>query len=261
MPGLSGVTAIAAGANHSLALLGNGTVQAWGENEYGQLGDGNTSEASVPVAVKGLTNVKAIAAGGNFSLALLDNGTVMAWGSNEEGQLGTGGTRSSAVPVAVKGLSKVAGISAGSDFSLAVLEDGTVDAWGSGAYGELGAEPAEEAEEEGNADSPIPVPSLTGVAQVSAGSSHSLALLDNGTVMAWGQDTDGEVGNGTLEKSQREPVLVSGLSGVSAVSAGTFDSVARLTNGTVMTWGVNVSGTLGDGTTGHPATFRWPSTA
>ncbi len=253
VPGLSGVTAIAAGANHSLALLGNGTVQAWGENEYGQLGDGNTSEASVPVAVKGLTNVKAIAAGGNFSLALLDNGTVMAWGSNEEGQLGTGGTRSSTVPVAVKGLSKVAGISAGSDFSLAVLEDGTVDAWGSGAYGELGAEPAEEAEEEGNADSPIPVPSLTGVAQVSAGSSHSLALLDNGTVMAWGQDTDGEVGNGTLEKSQREPVLVSGLSGVSAVSAGTFDSVARLTNGTVMTWGVNVSGTLGDGTTGSPS--------
>jgi alpha-tubulin suppressor-like RCC1 family protein len=252
VPGLSGVTAIAAGANHSLALLSNGTVMAWGENESGQLGDGNTTEASLPVAVKGLTNVKAIAAGGNFSLALLDDGTVMAWGDNEEGQLGTGGTKPSTVPVAVKGLSKVAGISAGSEFSLAVLDDGTVDAWGSAAYGELGTEPGEE-EEGGNATSPVPVPSLTGVEQVSAGFSHSLALLTNGTVMAWGQDTDGQVGNGVITKSEHEPVPVSGLTGVSAVSAGTDDSVARLANGTVMTWGVNVSGTLGDGTTGAPS--------
>ena len=84
------VTAVAAGGHHSLALLANGTVVAWGANDSGQLGDGTTITRSEPVEVTGLTGVKAIAAGGDHSLALLNNGTVMAWGDNESGQLGNG---------------------------------------------------------------------------------------------------------------------------------------------------------------------------
>ena len=196
--GLSGVKAIAAGANHSLALLTNGTVMAWGDNESGQLGIGASPERSnVPVAVKGLTGVKAISAGANYSLALLSNGTVMAWGENESGQLGTGDTTPSSVPVAVKHLTGVSAISAGGEFSLALLSNGTVMAWGNDEEGQLGNTTLEE-----GSDVPVAVETLTGVAAIAAGDNHGLALLSGGTVMAWGDDSFGELGNGTI-KAQR----------------------------------------------------------
>jgi len=136
--GLSTVTAIAAGARHSLALLSNGTVMAWGANGNGQLGDASIKNSDVPVAVSGLSGVTAIAAGGGHSLALLSNGTVMAWGANEWGQLGDGSTKDRHVPVAVHALSAVTAISAGGAESLAVLSDGTARSWGGNGYGLLG---------------------------------------------------------------------------------------------------------------------------
>jgi len=243
--GLSGVKAIAAGASHSLALLTNGTVMAWGDNESGQLGIGTAAERSeLPVAVKALTGVKAISAGANFSLALLNNGTVMAWGENESGQLGTGNTKNSNAPVAVKALAGVAAISAGGEFSLALLNGGTVKAWGNDEQGQLGNTTIEE---EANSDVPVAVETLTRVAAIAAGSNHGLALLSGGTVTAWGADSFGELGNGTIKAEQTMPVAVSGLSGVTAISAGGQDSVALLGSGSVMTWGTDSSGVLGDG--------------
>ena len=120
--GLSGVTAIAAGAEHSLALLSDGTVMAWGEQQSGQLGDGPSEDSDVPVPVSGLSRVTAIAAGGTGSLALLSNGTVMAWGGNSLGELGDGSEgAASDVPVAVSGLSGVTAIASGGNHSLALL--------------------------------------------------------------------------------------------------------------------------------------------
>ncbi|HXN39441.1 MAG TPA: IPT/TIG domain-containing protein [Solirubrobacteraceae bacterium] len=249
--GLADVKAIAAGEDHSLALLDNGTVMAWGDNESGQLGDGNDQESEVPVAVKGLTGVKAIAAGGNHSMALLSNGAVQAWGDNESGELGNASTKSSAVPVAVKGLSGVSAISAGGQFSLALLSNGTVQAWGANEFGQLGTG-LEEGEEE-RSDVPIRVEGLSGATSIAAGSSHSLALVGGGTVMAWGEDNFGELGNGKIEAREGKPVAVSGLSGVVAISAGGQDSAALLSGGSVMTWGINRYGELGDGTSGSPS--------
>ena len=117
--GLTNVTTIAAGQSHSLALLSDGTVMAWGANFMGQLGDGTFTERLTPVPVSGLTNVIAIAGGGFHSLALLADGTVMAWGRNASGQLGDGTTIDKTTPVAVSGLTNVAAIAAGSDHSLA----------------------------------------------------------------------------------------------------------------------------------------------
>jgi alpha-tubulin suppressor-like RCC1 family protein len=247
--GLTGVKAIAAGGNHSLALLQNGTVVAWGDNESGQLGTGNTTDSEVPVPVKGLAGVRAVAAGANHSLALLSSGTVVAWGENESGQLGTGSTKSSTVPVAVKGLTGVTEVSAGGEFSLALLNNGTVDAWGSNQFGQLG----NTAVEEPASTLPVRVGTLTGVSEIAAGATHGLALLSNTTVMAWGQDSFGEIGNGTIQTRQETPVEVSALSGVTAISAGRQDSVALLSSGTAMTWGINQWGTLGDGATGSPS--------
>jgi alpha-tubulin suppressor-like RCC1 family protein len=245
--GLSTAKAISAGANHSLALLDNGTVMAWGDNEGGQLGIGGASErVDTPVLVKGLSGVKAISAGANYSLALLSNGTVMAWGENESGQLGNGNISASSVPVAVKHLSNVSSISAGGQFSLALLSTGTVEAWGNDAQDQL----ANKTVEEGFTSTPVAVESLGDVAAIAAGADHGLALLSGGTVMAWGADGFGELGNGEVKPNEGTPVAVSGLSDVTAISAGTHDSAVLLGSGSVMTWGTNQSGVLGDGIPG-----------
>jgi alpha-tubulin suppressor-like RCC1 family protein len=244
---LTGVKAIAAGASHGLALLANGTVKAWGENDSGQLGTGNTKESNVPVAVKGLTGVTAIAAGEAHSLALLSNGTVMAWGSDEYGQLGDGKTGQSNTPEAVKGLTHVTAIAAGGQHSLALLSDGTVMAWGSDEYGQLGNPIAEETESEQDISSvPVPVEGLSAVTAIAAGAHHSLALLGDGSVMAWGEDEFGELGDGAIAPDHEAPVPVSGLSGVTAIAAGGEHSLALLAGGSVMTWGDNGRGELGN---------------
>jgi alpha-tubulin suppressor-like RCC1 family protein len=252
VPGLSGVKAVAAGEDYSLALLNNGTVMAWGGNESGQLGDGNTAEANLPVPVKGLTGVKAIAAGGEHSLALLTNGTVMAWGDNESGQLGDGKAGNSNVPVALKGLAGVTAIAAGGEHSLALLSDHALMSWGANRFGQLGdGSFSEEEHEENLSNVPVPVSGLNTVTAIAAGSHHSLALLANGTVMAWGEDESGQLGNGSIMRDEELPVAVSELSGVSLVAAGGEHSMALLSNGAVVTWGEDADGELGNGSSGE----------
>ncbi len=238
--GLSGVTAIAAGDDHSLALLSNGSVVAWGENLNGQLGNGSTKSSDVPVAVNGLSGVTAIAAGNEHSLALLSNGTVMGWGDDRSGQLGNG-TRFTieTVPVPVSGLSGVSAIAGGYDDSLALLKNGTVMAWGTNYDGELGNGTKTES------DVPVAVSGLTGVKAIATSGSTNLALLDDGTVMAWGSNEYGQLGSGVAGESD-VPVAVIGLSGVIAIGGDDFTSLAVLSNGTARAWG---EGDLGNGTT------------
>jgi alpha-tubulin suppressor-like RCC1 family protein len=245
--GLSSVTAIAAGGLHSLALLSNGTVMAWGDNESGELGDGSVGGYSdVPVEVKGLTGVTAIAAGFGHSLALLSNGTVVAWGSNEFGQLGDGTTTNSDVPVAVSGLSGVTAIASGGERSLALLTGGTVVDWGEDRFGELGTgsgAPETCGGGAGCGTTPVAVSGLSGVTAVAGGYGHSLALLGDGKVMAWGVNYAGQLGNGT-ETDSEVPVEVTDLSGAKAIAAGRSQSLALLSDGKVMAWGRPY---LGDG--------------
>jgi len=242
--GLKFVTAVAAGGRHSLALLADGTVVAWGANGHGQLGDGGTSESSVAVAVQGLTGVKAIAAGGSHSLALLANGTVMAWGDNEAGQLGIGSSvEDSEVPVPVKGLTGVEAIAAGAGYSLALLSNGTAMAWGENESGQLGNG------KHSTSTVPVPVKNLKGVSAIAAGGEFSLALLGDTTVRAWGNDEHGQLGNVTVEEGNSSlPVTVEGLTGVTAVAAGAGHGLALLSGATVKAWGDDRAGELGDGT-------------
>ncbi len=232
---------IAAGGYHSLALLEDGTVWAWGANGNGQLGDGTTTASSLPVQVLGITNAIDIAAGEYHSLALLDDGTVWAWGANAYGQLGDGTTTSSSVPVQVQGLEGIGLVAAGWYHSLAVsAEDGTVSAWGANGYGQLG--------DGSNASSttPVDVLTLSEVIDVAGGGYHSLAVLADGSVYGWGYNGVGSLGNGTTTTSY-EPVLADAISGVFDVEAGLYHSLAITTEGALYSWGYNGSGQLGLG--------------
>ncbi len=244
--GLNGVTAMSAGQFHSMALLANGTVVSWGENVFGQLGDGTNVSSYVPVQVGGLTGVKAISNGVWDSFAVLGSGSVMAWGENALGQLGDGTNTNRHLPVQVSGLGGVKAVAGGFFQTLALLEDGEVRAWGNNLFGELGDGSTT------NSNVPVSVGGsepLTGAVAVAAGENHSLALMGDGTVMAWGANYDGQLGNGTIHGYSEVPVEVSGLSGVTAIAAAGGYSLALLEDGTVMAWGDNVFDELGDGDT------------
>jgi alpha-tubulin suppressor-like RCC1 family protein len=252
--GLHDITAVSAGTDHSLALMSDGTVVAWGDNSDGELGNGSVGGVSdVPVAVSGLSDVTAISAGDRYSLALLADGTVMAWGDDRGGELGNGTLGSvSDVPVPVSGLSGVTAISAsegtsieGEVHSLALLDSGTVMSWGNNERGALGIGKAG-----GLHSTPVAVHALSHVVAIATGTRDSLALLENGTAMAWGDNEHGQLGNGTTSDSDL-PGAVSGLSGATAIAAGAEHSLALLSSGSAMAWGANSQGQLGNGTTSN----------
>lgn len=232
---------VVAGTYHTVALKGDGTVVAWGDNQYGQLGDGSTTDRLSPVAVEGLTDVVAVAVGVYFTVALKADGSVMAWGRNNEGQLGDETITDHLIPVTVPGLSGVVAVATGDSHVVALKADGTVVTWGWNGSGQLGS---------GSIISskiPLEVAGLTDVVAVAAGYSHTVVLKSDGKVMAWGLNKFGQLGDGTMT-NRLTPVAVLNLSGVVAVSAGYDHTVAVITNGTAAAWGKNTSGQLGDGT-------------
>jgi alpha-tubulin suppressor-like RCC1 family protein len=236
--GLSGVTAISAGGEQSLALLENETVMAWGSNSSGQLGDGRAESSDMPVPVSGLEKVRAISAGDETSMACgqatnacQNKGKAMGWGDNEYGQLGDKSSENSDLPVAAKIPSDVLqAISAGGEDSLAIAVH-LVYAWGGDEAGELGNGKFEE-----ESDEPHLVHAVSGdkylneVVAVSAGREDNLALLENGTVVAWGDNEDGQLGDGNTTDSNN-PVLDDGLKQVKAISAGGEHNLALQKSG------------------------------
>ncbi|NMC00696.1 MAG: hypothetical protein GYA35_10490, partial [Thermoanaerobaculaceae bacterium] len=211
--------AITGGYYHSLALKSDGTVWAWGHNNYGQLGDGTTTDRLTPVQVQNLTNIVAIAGGSSHSLALKSDGTVWAWGYNNYGQLGDGTTTNRLTPIQVQNLTNIVAITGGGSHSLALKSDGTVWAWGYNRYGQLGDGTTT------NRYVPIQVQNLTNVIAIAGGGSHSLALKSDGTVWAWGRNNYGQLGDGTTT-ARNTPVQVQNIANVNSVAAGNSHSFA-----------------------------------
>ncbi len=252
--GLTQVAALAGGAINGYALRRDGTVWAWGYNNLGQLGNGTTVNSTVPVRVAGLNRIIAIAGGGLSGYALRGDGTVWAWGYNDEGQLGDGTTIDRATPVRVSGLTGVRAIAGAQESGYALGWDGTVRAWGENSAGQLG--------DGTTTSSPVPVlvHSLTEVTGLTASSEGNTgyALRRDGTAWAWGLGNTGQLGNGDDENAVL-PVQVSGstgLTGVTAISAGSFSGYATRWDGTVWAWGSNYYGQLGNGVTTPPYSLR-----
>ena len=247
--GLSGVTAIAAGLNQSIALKSDGTVWLWGIYTPVLQTNGMPTGTSVPIRLNGLGGVVAIASGGQHGLALKADGTVWAWGYNANGQLGNGTNVDSAVPVQVTGLTGVTTIAAGYLHSLAMKADGSIWVWGPNGDGALGNGSIAIRQM-----TPSQVVGLSGVTAIAAGYQYTVALKPDGTVWAWGQNIYGQMGTGTATPSVTRtiPAQVVGVSGIVALAAGDGHVLAVKTDGSVIGWGYNLTGQLGDGTTLTP---------
>lgn len=243
LPNLPRIVAISAGALHSVAVAADGSVWAWGSNEYLQLGVTGISQRAVPALVPGLSGITQVRTRYNHNIAVDVAGNAWAWGAGTTGQLGDGGATTRAAPVKVSALSGVVGIDAGLSHTLAVTHDGQLWSWGESLAGQLGLTV------DTDRTRPSTVSGLSNIVQVAGGLRHSLALQSDGTVWAWGYNLGGQLGNGTID-SQTRPVKVTGLSSVSQISAGTLHSLARKSDGTVWAWGGNTWGELGlSGTT------------
>lgn len=231
---------VSAGSNHSLALKSDGTVWAWGNNMFGQIGDGSTNESTVPKQVSALGNVIKIDAGsGSHSLALKNDGTVWAWGANGQWQVGSASGSTVTTPTQIEGLEEVKDIAAGAEFNLALKENGSVWAWGKNELG-LGDETSSKASK-----IPVEVANLDDVKKIKAGSFHSLALKNDGTVWAWGDNKYGQLGLGKNTYNSKVPVQIEGMTDVIDISAGYYYSLALKSDGTVWSWGVNSDEQLG----------------
>lgn len=242
IPSSTSTVSVAAGGYHTLQLRSDGSVWAWGWNEAGQLGEGTVTNRSTPTRVANLSDVVTIAAGLESSFAIKRDGTLWAWGRNSSGQLGDGSTTNRLVPVQVA-ISNVTEVAAGAAFTLALRADGKVLSFGrNSSVIQLGR---------GAANTTYPTPAfVTGLGTITAVSAsgadvsgHSLALRDDGTVWAWGYNAMGQLGINNFS-DRASPAQVSGLSGVTAISAGGYFSLARKSDGTAWSWGQNTYGEL-----------------
>jgi alpha-tubulin suppressor-like RCC1 family protein len=241
--GLSGGVSAVATANAAvLALLSSGEVQSWGYNGEDQLGRETVGSEPQPGRVTNATKtgnlkeIKAIALSSTFGLGLTTSGEVMAWGGSSYTGLGAGNVKyHSVTPVTVEDvagngqpLTHVVAIAAGGNFALALLEDGQVVGWGKDDLGQLGND---EDPPSTVFFHPVPVEGLSEVTEIAATQANGYARLANGTVWAWGNNTQGEVGDGTETTSTDKPVQVPNLSAPTSALADGADGQNELALG------------------------------
>ena len=259
--GIDTARAIEAGSFHECAVLEDATLRCWGENDYGQLGNGVISSppetpTPTPVAVVGVTGVVAVSGGGFHTCALLADGRVQCWGRNTGdpdarggGQLGDPAFNgfASAMPVEVTGITTAIAVAAGGFHTCALLANGTVQCWGQNDQGQLG---------NGTVDPPTPlaprnptpvtVNRIADAIAISAGGWHTCALLRNGTVRCWGDNQFGALGDGSptptnpyVRRPTPTPVDVVGINTAVVLEAGIFHTCVLLQDGSEQCWGWN----------------------
>lgn len=239
-PAVLPATILDAGQAHACLVTAGGGLRCWGNNGYGQLGDGSSTTRLKAVAVTGVDAVRIFSAGGSHTCAVTSGGGVTCWGSNESGQLGTGGSFYESTPAEVVGLGSVRAVSAGADHTCAVTSDGGVMCWGSNESGQLGDDSGIDQA------TPVVVAGLGSVQAISAGGNHTCAVTSDGGVSCWGSNKSGQLGDGT-RINRSTPVEVARLGSVQAISAGGNHTCAVIGDRSVSCWGNNESGQLGNG--------------
>mgnify|MGYP001004224740 CR=1 FL=1 len=238
---------LSVGTSHACAVVSDGTIRCWGDNTFGQLGDGTTVDRLSPAIVPGLNGIVQVGVGQDFTCALDQSQRVHCWGRNVNGQLGDGTTTDRMVPMVISTMASAEQLAVGDDFACASRSNGSVSCWGSNAFGQLG---------DGTTTyrtTPVYVMETAGfnynASKVTAGARHACGVSVMGAVSCWGDNTFGQLGDGTTVK-KHNPVVVA--QNQSAVDAGAYHTCAiQLLQG-VSCWGSNAHGQLGDGTTvGH----------
>ena len=278
---------ISCGDNHVLAIKNDGSLWAWGGNELGQLGNGQTTDQFSPIQIGNDKDWAKISAGQEYSLAIKNDGTLWAWGNNKNGQLGDGTTINKTVPSKIGSDADWQLISAGFNHSLAIKVSGSLWAWGNNNNSQLG-------NSGGNMFYPIQVGIdtdwrlagaggstsfqhsvaikkdgtlwqwgflggfLSGVPEqlgnekiwekLSVGSAHNLALKTDGSIWSWGSNWYGKLGTGSTGGSSDLPIKISSTNDWLEIAAGQDHSIAIKKDGSLWSWGRNIHGELGDGT-------------
>ncbi|BDR54488.1 hypothetical protein KIMH_05990 [Bombiscardovia apis] len=266
LPDTVRVLQVAAGSSHALALGSDHHVYAWGANAQGQVGDGTSTDQNTPIDLTNTarlpSTIMQLAAGDDYSLALTRDGHLYTWGSNQYGTLATtinaGTTNPNSLPTDVSAAGSlpttIRSISAGSHHALAVSNEHHTYSWGANEYGQLGTSTSLGTD----TAQPSPVDLTTvgalpaTITQVTAGSTHSLALSQDQHTYSWGDNQHGQLGDGTTtSRSTPTDISAAGFlpSSISQLAAGEHTSIALSTSGHVHTWGINTSGQLGNNNT------------
>lgn len=237
---LAQARAVAAGDRHTCAHLVN-SIRCWGDNSFGQLGDGTTTTSLASVAAFTSPFIEALAVGDFHNCILLGSRTVRCWGRNNAGQLGDGTATNRLTPVEVVGLTDIKAVVTGSEHSCALHGDGAVSCWGRNDRGQLGnTGPISLV--------PVRISGLTNIIALAAGNLHTCGLTANGFAICWGANNVGQLGNGSVQTSSL-PTVARVADNAIAIAAGDFYTCALLRIGYVSCWGLNSVGQLGDGTT------------
>ena len=234
--------AVATGTYHALALMKSGEVYGWGSNENGQLGGWDIHNKTRPQLIVDIPDkVVGLAAGAYHSLALTARNKVYGFGRNIEGQLGVGTAQEIKRPRLIKGIhDKVVSLAAGDYHSLALTEGGDIYSWGENVHGQLGDGSTNHSE------FPQLIKGIPGkVIGITAGSHHSLAVLENGMVFGFGENTFGQLGDETKTDKTHPQLIESIPAKVVGIAAGAIHTVALLQSGKVYGCGYNENGQLG----------------
>jgi len=256
-------------STHTLALMNNGTVWAWGLNNQGQCGINITNDTKIitgPIQVSSINDVKAIASGGSFSIALKNDGTVWTWGDNRYGEIGIGvpamltSADSYPYPTEVQGLYDIIAVDAGDQFAMALKNDGTVYTWGYNGDGALGNKRL--AGFNSYVSSPIEVDGPRNVKAIYAGPFNAMALTKDGKLWAWGHASYilGERQINMTSSANSTPGIIPGVVDAQSVTIGEQHAAFLKNDGTVWTWGNDWRGTLGNGSSlyhGMPSDFSY----
>ena len=237
---------ISSGESHTCAVLNDRSIKCWGQNSNGQLGDGTTEDRSSPVLVDmGGEDSLSVSAGSYHTCAITSNRTVMCWGDNWNGQIGDGtnADRRTPVEISIPSNSSAVSLDAGAMHTCMGVNDGAMFCWGYNAYGQLGNGG------NGNSNSPVSVPLDANqlLSTVQVGLFHSCALFDSGEVACWGDNNNGQLGDGSLVGSTT-PTIVNLGENATSVSVGQRHSCVTLVDASLHCWGANEVGQLGDGT-------------
>jgi hypothetical protein len=235
-------TQVSAGIGHTLALKSDYTLWAWGDNTYGQVGNGSRVNRYFPVQIGSGIGWTSVCAGAEYSLGLKQDGTLWAWGRNNSGQLGDGTNIDRNTPVPVGTENTWLKVAAGFGHSLAVKNDNTLWAWGLNSFGQLG---------DGtfiDKNTPVKVGAESNWSLVAAGYGHSLAIKKDSTLWTWGLNNHGQLGDGTFVVSN-VPAPMGSENNWVTLAAGYAHNLAIRNDGSLWAWGDNNYGQLGDGTT------------